>query len=343
MTAELTTEILPTHTPALFAAAVRRAAELLRAGEVVALPTETVYGLAANAFNSEAVAAIYEIKGRPSRNPVIVHVDGLEMARDCALEWPPIAARLARSFWPGPLTLVLPRSARIPDVVTAGGPTVAIRWPSHPIMQAVIGACGFPLAAPSANLSNRLSPTSAEHVRKQLGDRIPLIVDGGPSQVGIESAVLDLTTAPPHVLRPGMIGAESLAAVVGEVESGRAISARGEALRSPGALPRHYAPIAELLVLRWRDISDLESQLSRLKLDPSATHVVAHTQIPRGGRFRAVSIIPHEAQGFARALYAELHRCDDQEARWIVVEAPPEGAEWRAVADRLARAGHKDD
>src|SRR2546429_1518996 len=211
-------EVLPTHTPVLLKAAVARAAELLRAGEPVALPTETVYGLAANALDAQAVAKIFKVKGRPSRNPIIVHVAGVEMARRCVTEWPALADRLAKAFWPGPLTLVLPRSRAIPDIVAAGGATVGVRWPSHPFIQAVIRACDFPLAAPSANLSTQVSPTNAQHVWKGLGDRIRLIVDGGQAQVGIESTVLDLTATPPRVLRPGMIGAESLLAVTGELE-----------------------------------------------------------------------------------------------------------------------------
>ncbi len=166
------TEILSTHTPALFASAVQRAAGLLRAGEVVALPTETVYGLAANALEAKAVAGIFQIKGRPANNPIIVHVASLEMARLCCRQWPAAAEKLARAFWPGPLTLVLPRARTIPDAVTAGGDTVGVRWPSHPFIQAVIRECGFPLAAPSANVSSRLSPTNAEHVRAQLGGKI---------------------------------------------------------------------------------------------------------------------------------------------------------------------------
>src|SRR5450432_3266898 len=229
------TEILSTHTPELFQKAVRHAAELLRAGEVVALPTETVYGLAANALNERAVAKIFQIKGRPDNNPIIVHVASNEMAKRCVEHWPERADKLSKAFWPGPLTLVLPRAREIPDSVTAGGATVGVRWPSHPFIQAVIRECGFPLAAPSANLSNQISPTNAEHVRAQLGQKIPLIVDGGQSQVGIESTVLDLTVSPPQILRPGMIHAESLAAVAGEVRSQKSevrIKTEGT-LRSP--------------------------------------------------------------------------------------------------------------
>src|SRR5262249_20873479 len=156
----------------------KRAVELLQAGEVVALPTETVYGLAANAFNATAVSRIFEIKGRPSNNPIIVHVASVEMAHRCVAGWPPLAEKLAGAFWPGPLTLVLPRAKEISDAVTAGGGTVGVRWPSHPFIQEVIRACDFPLAAPSANLSNQVSPINAEHVARQLDGRIPLIVDG---------------------------------------------------------------------------------------------------------------------------------------------------------------------
>jgi L-threonylcarbamoyladenylate synthase len=331
------TEILQTHTSELFQKAVRRAVELLRAGEVVALPTETVYGLAANALDENAVAKIFQIKGRPGSNPIIVHVAGLEMAGRCAGDFPPVAENLARSFWPGPLTLVLPRARKIPDNVTAGGATVGIRWPSHPFIQAVIRECGFPLAAPSANLSNRLSPTNAEHVRAQLGGKIPLIVDGGQSQVGIESTVLDLTVSPPKILRPGMIHAESLAAVCGEIENSK-LKIQNSILRSPGLLKKHYSPKAKLLVLNWRDEADLKSKIQNLKFEIQNCHVIAHTRIPGGEPFADVSVMPHDPEAFARALYAELHRCDAAGADLIVVEAPSEGPEWAGIADRLRRA-----
>src|SRR5271163_3723845 len=249
----MNTEILSAHTPELFEKAVRRAVELLQSGQVVALPTETVYGLAANALDEKAVARIFEIKGRPRLNPVIVHVASLEMANRCVSNFPPLAEQLARAFWPGPLTLVLPRAQAIPKIATAGGETVGIRWPSHPLIQAVIRECGFPLAAPSANLSNQISPTNAQHVRAQLAGKIPLIVDGGQSQVGIESTVLDLTVSPPRILRPGMIHAESLAAVAGKVQGLEFKVQVSEKLRSPGLLQKHYSPKAKLILLNWRD------------------------------------------------------------------------------------------
>jgi L-threonylcarbamoyladenylate synthase len=335
----VTAEILPTHTPALFDAAVQRAAELLRRGGVVALPTETVYGLAANALDEKAVARIFQIKGRPATNPVIVHVAGMEMAKRCVNGWTPNAEKLAKAFWPGPLTLVLPRAKEIPDPVTAGGATVGVRWPGHPFIQAVIRACGFPLAAPSANLSRRVSPTSAGHVYKQLGDNISMIVDGGQSQVGIESTVLDLTVSPPEILRPGMIHAQALAAVCGEVQSPTSnIQGLDSVLRSPGLLKKHYSPKARLVVLNWRNDADLNSQLSAFNLPRSTCHIIAHTTIPSGENLARVSVIPHDAEAFARALYAELHRCDEAGAEWIVVEAPPETPAWSAIADRLQRA-----
>lgn len=328
--------ILPTHTPELFAAAVERAATLLRAGEVVAVPTETVYGLAANARNERAVQRIFAIKGRPASNPLIVHVANLAMAQRCVRSWPESAQKLAGAFWPGPLTLVLPKTAEIPDAVTAGGPTVAVRWPSHPFMQALITACAFPLAAPSANRSNELSPTTAEHVQRTLGAQVPLIVDGGSSQVGIESTVLDLTGAPPRLLRPGMIHVESLMAVVGPVEE-RGPEAAGPQ-RSPGLMPKHYAPRARLRVSRWRSDEELAAQLKALGADPERIHVIAHTRAPLHLDRVRVCIIPHDAEAFARAMYAELHRCDEAGAEWIVVEEPPDLPEWQGISDRLRRA-----
>jgi L-threonylcarbamoyladenylate synthase len=329
-------QLLLTHTPALFRAAVERAAELLHAGEAVALPTETVYGLAANALNAPAVERIFQIKGRPSHNPIIVHVAGAEMAQRCVAHWTPLADKLARSFWPGPLTLVLPRAKDIPDVVTAGGPTVGVRWPSHPFIQAVIRACSFPLAAPSANTSNRVSPTTAEHVRKDLGRKIPLIVDGGPCQIGIESTVVDVSVSPPSLLRPGMIHEQALLAVTGSLA--RTADHGPEVLKSPGLLRQHYAPRARLMLASWQDQSDLQRLIAEFQVPRSAVHVLVHTHNSVGGGFGRVSVIPRDAQAFARAIYAELHACDEAGAQLIVVEALPDAPEWKPIADRLNKA-----
>jgi len=327
-------EVLPTHTPQLFKQAVERAAAALREGDVVAVPTETVYGLAANALNPSAVARIYELKNRPAHNPIIVHVAGLDMARRCVAEWPQTAERLADAFWPGPLSLVLRRAPGIPPIVTAGGPTVAVRWPSHPFIQELIRACGFPIAAPSANPANQLSPTTADHVERLMGNRLRLIVDGGPAQVGIESTVLDLTVAPPRVLRPGIIHEIAIRSVIGDVGSGGA--AEGT-LKSPGLLRRHYAPKAPLIVISWKDDADLLAQLRVRTSDLNRCHALAHLRVPLNVPAR-VSVIPHDPEAFARAIYAELHRCDEEGAGLIAVEAPPDRAEWHAIADRLRRA-----
>jgi L-threonylcarbamoyladenylate synthase len=338
----MTAEILPTHTAALFATAVKRAVASLRAGELVALPTETVYGLAANALDPGAVAKIFQIKGRPANNPLIVHIADRARAEMCVRSWPPVAEKLARAFWPGPLTLVLPRSPIIPDIVTAGGETVGLRWPSHPFIQAVIRECGFPLAAPSANLSNRISPTNAGHVRQQLGGAIGLIVDGGQSQVGIESTVLDISGASPRILRPGMIHAATLAAIAGPAASLSSLAndpaGSPGILRSPGQLKKHYSPMAKLVLLAWQDETDLTRQLAGCHLRPAGCHVIAHTNIPAPEPFARVCLIPHDAEAFARALYAELHSCDELGAETIVVELPPETPEWSGITDRLRRA-----
>lgn len=328
--------MLPTHTSELFHQAVEHASALLRAGQAVALPTETVYGLAANALDVRAVARLFAIKGRPPENPIIVHVAEVAMARRCADHWPALADRLAAAFWPGPLTLVVPRADDIPDLVTAGGPTVGVRWPSHPFMQAVIRACGFPLAAPSANPSGRVSPTTAEHVRRDLGRSIPLIVDGGPAQVGLESTVLDLTVSPPRVLRPGMIHVTALEAVTGRLASTRADAE--VALKSPGLLSKHYAPRAQLFVWAWNNEAELRAQLTARHLDLDRTQVIAHHVIPSSLAAEQVNVVPHDPAAFARALYAALRRCDDHGARWIVLEAVPRTEEWQAIADRLQRA-----
>ena len=328
--------------------AVRQAAERLRDGQVVALPTETVYGLAANAFDAQAVARIYAVKGRPAENPLIVHVADLEMARRCVAAWPETAARLARSFWPGPLTLVLPRADTIADIVTAGGSTVAIRSPAHAVMQDVIRACGFPLAAPSANPSNAVSPTTAMHVQRMLGDRLDLIVDGGPSAIGIESTVVDLVAEPPRVLRPGSIHAPAIVAALavpmvadGASSGPRAATVSTESsavARSPGQLGRHYSPRARLVVADWHDDASFESLIARLRVPPHDIYVLSHRVTPGRQGLAGVAAMPHDAAAYGRALYAELHRADESGAGVLVVERLPEGPEWQALNDRLTRA-----
>ncbi|MBN2506885.1 MAG: threonylcarbamoyl-AMP synthase [Verrucomicrobia bacterium] len=335
--------ILTTDSGPAFHAALLEAARLLRRGELVAVPTETVYGLAANAWDARAAERIFAVKGRPAHNPLIVHVAGLDLARQCVRQWPRRADQLAAAFWPGPLTLVLPRSPRIPDAVTGGGDTVGVRWPSHPFIQALIRECGFPLAAPSANLSAGLSPTTAAHVQRSLGRSIPLVVDGGAAQVGIESSVLDLTVTPPRLLRPGVIHAESLRAVLGDAvlrPGGDETATPGTSLRSPGLLRRHYAPRARLVVGAWADDADLRQQIAARGWSPAGLHVLAHTRLPSSQTLGlgGVRIMPRDPHAFARALYAALHGCDEAGARIILAEAVPDAPEWRAIRDRLDRA-----
>lgn len=335
MAADSSAQILPTNTPQLFHAAVEAAAAELKNGAVVALPTETVYGLAANALDSSVVAEIYEIKGRPAHNPIIVHVDGVNMAQSCVAEWPETAQRLADAFWPGPLTLVLPKSSRIPEIVSAGGPTVGVRWPGHPLIHQVIKECGFPLAAPSANLSNELSPTNAEHVQKSLGDRLSTIVDGGQSQIGIESTVIDLSVSPVRILRPGIIHEESIEAALGQE-----VLVGGEAgeLKSPGQLLKHYSPRARVVIVDWETAAELDHHVTSLDGDPAGIWLLTHSNVPLHVDGSHVCVVPHDPEAYARALYAELHRCDEEGAETILVEAVPETAEWRGIADRLNRA-----
>ena len=319
------TEVQPADTPG----ALGQAAGLLAQGHLVALPTETVYGLAADARSPDAVARIFEAKGRPADNPLIVHVDSVGMARDCVAAWPSAAEKMAEQFWPGPLSLVLPKAVTIPDIVTAGGATVAVRCPAHPVMRGVLAKCGFPLAAPSANRSSRVSPTRAEHVVDQLGGRIPLVLDGGACDIGIESTVLDLTGDTPILLRPGSISLGQLQAVIGPVAVAK-LPGGGEGLKSPGQLPRHYTPRAKLVVC-----GDLAAALGQAD---EATHVIAREPAPATWPSELWHRLPDAAPDFARGFYDTLHRCDRLGAETILVQALPDGDEWAALRDRLNRA-----
>jgi L-threonylcarbamoyladenylate synthase len=330
------TTVLTIENPEQFERAVERAVEGLRAGEVAALPTETVYGLAANALDRAAVDKIFKVKGRPPANPIIVHVASISMARTCTSAWNNEAQLLAEKFWPGPLTMVLPKSSAIPANVTAGGDTVGIRCPAHPFMRAVIQRCGFPLAAPSANPSNEISPTRAEHVLQGLGGKIPLVIDAGAASVGIESTVVDLTSSPARVLRPGMITSGEIARLLKQEASGS--TGESAVLKSPGLLRKHYSPRAPLHVVSWHTDSELERIAAQAGVQFSRIHVLAHERIPEQAAFGRVSIIPHDPEAYARALYSELHRSDELGAGLILVEAPPAGEEWEGIRDRLKRA-----
>jgi len=311
--------------------ALERAAEILRRGGLVAFPTETVYGLGANALDEEAVRRIFAAKGRPSYNPLIAHLPEAEAARGLASAWPESAARLAEAFWPGPLTLVLPKRPHVPDVVTAGLDTVALRVPAHPVAHALLLAAGIPLAAPSANRFTQLSPTTAEHVLKGLGDRVDLILDGGPTRVGIESTVVDVSGARPVLLRPGSIPRGALEAVVGPLEAAGAV--QGSAPRpSPGMVDRHYSPRAELRLVAGpvSDAARREAERGR-KVGALALGEVEAEGV-------VVERMPTDPDGYARRLYAVLHEMDDAGCDLILVEEVPEAPEWAGIHDRLRRA-----
>ncbi len=315
-------------------AVIAEAATILRRGGVVAFPTETVYGLGANALDGAAVQRIFAAKGRPSNNPVIVHVTSSDAARQLAAEWPTAAERLAARFWPGPLTMVVKKQPHVPDEVTAGGATVAIRCPQHTIARTLIGAAGVPLAAPSANASNRISATTAEHVLRTLDGRIDLVLDGGPAGGGLESTVVDVSASPVRVLRPGLITAEALSGALGEpvLAGGHAVVERGAA-PSPGMLARHYAPLVPLEVcadgaVRARELSAAGQRVALV------THLPIACELPGV----CVSMLPNDPAGYASRLYQALYELESSGVERIVVVTPPQSAEWSAIHDRLRRA-----
>lgn len=288
-------------------ACVQHAAGLIRAGRLVAFPTETVYGLGANALDPAAVARIFAAKGRPRTSPLIVHVDSMEMARSLASHWSNAADILARRYWPGPLTLVVPKRQLIPDIVTAGLPTVGLRMPAHPLALALIRAAGVPIAGPSANRFTELSPTAAAHIPESLAD---YTLDGGPARVGIESTVLSLADAP-TLLRPGVISITELEALIGDIL--QAVAPAEGAHAGPGMHVRHYQPATPL----YLDTVQREG-----------TGIV----------LRMGHEMPADPQAYAAALYETLHRLDAQSLDWIAIEPPPDTPEWAGILDRLRRA-----
>jgi L-threonylcarbamoyladenylate synthase len=310
---------------------IQRAVALLRQGELVALPTETVYGLGADALNPEAVAKIFAAKGRPSDHPLIVHLPDAEQLTLWARDIPREAIALARAFWPGPLTLILKKEEGVPDIVTGGQDTVGLRVPNHPVALALLRAFGSGVAAPSANRFGRISPTTAGHVRQELGDRVPLILDGGPCEVGLESTILDLSRDVPVILRPGAIGVDDIARVIGrrprlpgEMEEMTA------APRVSGALAAHYAPRTPLELV---DSASLSGRL--LAGDVVLARTAQPAGLPAGVQWVPA---PADAAGYAHDLYARLRALDEAGCVRILVEAPPVTPEWTAVADRLGRA-----
>jgi len=320
--------------------ALLQAAEILRAGGLVAFPTETVYGLGANALNPAAVEKIFVAKHRPQWDPVIVHVADVASARQLTSDWTEAAARLAEAFWPGPLTMLLPRSAAIPDLCTAGRPKVGLRLPAHPVARALIAAAGVPIAAPSANLFGHTSPTTAGHVLADLEGRIDAVLDGGGCTVGVESTVLDPTLTPPLIYRPGGVTAEQLRAVLGSVEVAlRSVvdEVSQEALESPGFGIRHYAPCARLVLVAS------ESELMQVLKRETRNNLVG-VLLPLEWR---VPLVPatvlrwgslNEPELLARDLYTLLRTLDEGGAEVIVCPMPPAEGIGMAIRDRLRKA-----
>jgi len=310
----------PSHNPA--PAEIERAAAILRGGGLVAFPTETVYGLGAVATDALAVAAIFALKGRPANNPLIVHVADVEQARSLCQSWPDSAAKLAAAFWPGPLSMVLPKVDTIPAIVSGGGDSVALRCPNHPVALALIRAAG-PLAAPSANRSGELSPTSAEHVVRSFGDRSPLILDAGPCSGGLESTVIDLRGETPVLLRPGLISKDELERLIGPINL--APASPNSAPASPGLLSRHYAPRTALECAATPDELDM---LQRL-------YETAGLKVAR-------YVVPDSLSAAAASLYADLHRLDAAGFDRLLVLLPSDTDGWRAIRDRLTRASAEE-
>ncbi len=313
--------------PAVIALAARE----LREGRLVAFPTETVYGLGARALDPEAVARVFEAKGRPRAHPLIAHVLGEDDARSLARRWPDRASTLARAFWPGPLTLVVARAARVPDAVTAGGDSVAVRAPSHAVARALIAALGEPVVAPSANRYQSLSPTRAEHVAQSLMGQEILVLDAGPCERGIESTVVDVRTGPPRVLRFGALALADVARVCPDAVSGVVSAPAGEVRPSPGMDVRHYAPRTRMTVAPTR-----EEAITRAKAATGRAAILLFGGEPPGGV--TARVLPRDPVAAGRELYAALHALDAAGVDELIVEPPPEHEGWEAIRDRLARA-----
>ena len=323
--------------------AIAEAVALLRAGRLVALPTETVYGLGADALDPVAVGRIFTAKGRPADHPLIVHLPDADHLPRWASRIPKDAIALAKAFWPGPLTLILPREDEVPDAVTGGQATVGVRVPDHPVALALLRAFDSGIAAPSANRFGRISPTTAEHVRQELGDQVAMILDGGPCNVGIESTILDLSRDEPEILRPGAITADDIARVIG-----RRPRVRGETLsrppganvapvppRVPGALAAHYAPRTPLQLVDSTVLADRTKDCTRGGIRVA---VLAHTgREPDDDRVTWIQGGPEPVR-YAHDLYANLRALDEVGADLILVECPPDATGWSAIADRLGRA-----
>lgn len=312
------------------------AAEVLRNGGLVAFPTETVYGLGADALNPDAVRKVFEAKGRPADNPLIVHIADHGQLIDLVDEIPEKAQALGKEFWPGPLTLVMKKTFLVPEIVTAGLDTVAVRMPDHPVALALIEEFGGGLVGPSANISGRPSPTTGTHVMDDLGGRINMILNAGPVEIGIESTVVDMTVEPPVILRPGGLHRESLQDIVGEI---KVASDPNSLRRSPGTRHRHYAPRAKVVLVPERDAAGLSQFLQEFRQQGKNVCCVVHSpelaRIESGGFYK---VLPAPIDFFARYLFRTFRELDQEGADVIIVESVSEEGLGTAVMDRLRKA-----
>jgi L-threonylcarbamoyladenylate synthase len=322
---------------------IEQAVKILKDGGIVAFPTETVYGLGADATNLAAVRKVFAVKGRPATNPVIVHVPDIFVAKRYAASWPDNATKLAEKFWPGPLTLILPKTDAIVTAATAGRKTVGLRSPDHPLTQELLRKFDGPVIGPSANRSSRVSPTTAQHVQDEMGSRIDLILDGGPCRVGIESTVVDLSVMPPMLLRPGMITRGQIEMIIGPIEVFEGSVAPGKSAPGPGLQGAHYAPITPTYrfdrkhahrVADWCVKNPARGAIIlRLGAAPS------DDPIPQAlSMNQRQSILPAQPTDYARQMYAALRHADRQSPDAIWLEMPPDESHWTAVRDRLLRA-----
>ncbi len=333
------TRILTVDSALNLAESIREAAGVLKAGGLVAFPTETVYGLGADGLNPHAVAKVYAAKGRPSRNPLILHVADIGSAVSLVADWSAEAARLTSAFWPGPLTLVLPRSHLVPDIVTAGQPTVAIRCPAHAIAKALLAECQTPIAAPSANRSSELSPTLPEHVLKTLNGRIDLLIAAGATSGGIESTIIDLSSAQPRLLRPGILTVQEIESVIGPVVLTNSENESG-ALPAPGMMARHYAPHTPMqLALERSDLVQIYEKWHEQGKIAAVLTLGNWLDVQPPSQLIEMPILPAH---YARVLFSTLHTIDLNGFSSILIEFPPDQPEWLAIRDRLKRAACPD-
>ena len=311
---------------------IETAVQALRDGELVAFPTETVYGLGANAQNPAAVRRIFEVKGRPPDHPVIVHLDSPRYLHRWVREVPPIATRLAETFWPGPLTLVMPRAPTVHDVITGGQDTIAIRVPAHPMAQQLLNAFGGGIAAPSANRFGRLSPTRAEHVREEFGDTVRVILDGGECQIGLESTIVSFEGPVVRLLRPGAITAAQIRNVVGEQ---LLLGADVASPRVPGTTPTHYAPSTPMTIV---PSGEIDAQADAASAGGRRVAVLAQRLPLRSHKYVTWINAGRRPESYARDLYTNLRTLDKAGCQQILVQGVPDGEQWDAIRDRLLRA-----